>query len=192
MPSNANLSGLTERRSTSINLLSTSRSNIPASVVTGSAAMPGTRRSSLSTRRRGAVRREGVPEPHTIGLRRALEPRSRRVLRAQPSDRLPYIRGSPRASLFKMMDVSRQRLVDTPRGYVRDAGAFREQRLRRVRWGAPAESNEASTCKHYAPAAQREKVSKFAPGSTSGAGRHAAQLKASAGSGGLRFVRFAW
>jgi hypothetical protein len=77
------------------------------------------------------------------------------------------------ASLFKMMDVSRQRSVDTPRAYVRDADAFQEQRLR---WGAPAESNEASTCKRYAPAAQREKMSKFAPGSTSGAGRHAAQL----------------
>jgi hypothetical protein len=72
MPSNANLSGLTERRSTSINLLSTSRSNIPASVVTGSAAMPGTRRSSLSTRRRGRfdvkVSRNRTPSAYAARL----------------------------------------------------------------------------------------------------------------------------
>jgi hypothetical protein len=30
-----------------------------------------------------------------------------------------------------------------------------------LRWGAPAKSNEASTCKRYAPAAQREKMSKY-------------------------------
>jgi hypothetical protein len=30
------------------------------------------------------------------------------------------------ASLFKMMDVSRHRSVDTLRGYVRDADAFRD------------------------------------------------------------------
>jgi hypothetical protein len=28
------------------------------------------------------------------------------------------------------------------------------------RWGAPAKSDEASTCRRYAPAAQREKMSK--------------------------------
>jgi hypothetical protein len=30
-----------------------------------------------------------------------------------------------------------------------------------LRWGAPAKSDEASTCKRYAPAAQREKQSKY-------------------------------
>jgi len=30
-----------------------------------------------------------------------------------------------------------------------------------LRWGAPAKSDEASTCKRYAPAAQREKMSKY-------------------------------
>jgi formate dehydrogenase assembly factor FdhD len=30
------------------------------------------------------------------------------------------------ASLFKMMDVSRYKAVDTLRGYVRDAAAFRD------------------------------------------------------------------
>lgn len=30
------------------------------------------------------------------------------------------------ASIFKMMDVSRHRSVDTLRGYVRDANAFRD------------------------------------------------------------------
>jgi hypothetical protein len=30
-----------------------------------------------------------------------------------------------------------------------------------LRWGAPAKSEEASTCKRYAPAAQREKMSKY-------------------------------
>jgi hypothetical protein len=30
-----------------------------------------------------------------------------------------------------------------------------------LRWGAPVKSNEASTCKRYAPAAQREKMSKY-------------------------------
>jgi site-specific recombinase XerD len=30
------------------------------------------------------------------------------------------------ASLFKMMDVSRHKSVDVPRGYVRDADAFRD------------------------------------------------------------------
>jgi hypothetical protein len=30
-----------------------------------------------------------------------------------------------------------------------------------LRWGAPANSDEASTCKRYAPAAQREKMSKY-------------------------------
>jgi hypothetical protein len=30
-----------------------------------------------------------------------------------------------------------------------------------LRWGAPAKSEEALTCKHYAPAAQREKMSKY-------------------------------
>jgi hypothetical protein len=29
-----------------------------------------------------------------------------------------------------------------------------------LRWGAPAKSDEASTCKRYAPAAQREKMSR--------------------------------
>jgi hypothetical protein len=104
MPSNANLSGLTESRSTSINLLSTSKSNIPASVVTGSAAMPGTRRSSLSTRRRGRFDVK-VSRNRTPSLRRALGPRTRRVLRAQPS-RLPYIRGRPRG--FAIQDDGRE------------------------------------------------------------------------------------
>jgi hypothetical protein len=30
-----------------------------------------------------------------------------------------------------------------------------------LRWGAPAKSEEASTCKRYAPSAQREKMSKY-------------------------------
>jgi hypothetical protein len=30
-----------------------------------------------------------------------------------------------------------------------------------LRWGAPAKSDEALTCKRYAPAAQREKMSKY-------------------------------
>jgi len=30
-----------------------------------------------------------------------------------------------------------------------------------LRWGAPAKSDEAATCKRYAPAAQREKMSKY-------------------------------
>ena len=30
-----------------------------------------------------------------------------------------------------------------------------------LRWGAAAKSEEASTCKRYAPAAQREKMSKY-------------------------------
>ena len=30
-----------------------------------------------------------------------------------------------------------------------------------LRWGAPAKSDEATTCKRYAPAAQREKMSKY-------------------------------
>jgi hypothetical protein len=30
-----------------------------------------------------------------------------------------------------------------------------------LRWGAPAKSDEASACKRYAPAAQREKMSKY-------------------------------
>jgi hypothetical protein len=30
-----------------------------------------------------------------------------------------------------------------------------------LRWGAQAKSDEASTCKRYAPAAQREKMSKY-------------------------------
>jgi hypothetical protein len=30
-----------------------------------------------------------------------------------------------------------------------------------LRWGAPIKSNEASTCKRYAPAAQHEKMSKY-------------------------------
>jgi hypothetical protein len=34
--------------------------------------------------------------------------------------------GRPGASLFKMMDVSRHKSVDTLRGYVRDADAFRD------------------------------------------------------------------
>jgi hypothetical protein len=39
---------------------------------------------------------------------------------------LPHLRGRPGASLFKMMDVSRHKSVDTLRGYVRDADAFRD------------------------------------------------------------------
>jgi hypothetical protein len=30
-----------------------------------------------------------------------------------------------------------------------------------LRWGAPAKGDEASTCKRYAPAAQREKMSRY-------------------------------
>src|SRR5215467_8037892 len=30
-----------------------------------------------------------------------------------------------------------------------------------LRWGAPANTNEASTCKRYAPTSQREKMSKY-------------------------------
>ena len=30
-----------------------------------------------------------------------------------------------------------------------------------LRWGAPAKSDEASTCKRYAPAAQHEKMSRY-------------------------------
>jgi hypothetical protein len=43
---------------------------------------------------------------------------------------LPHLRGRPGASLFKMMDVSRHKSVDTLRGYVRDADAFRDTLLR--------------------------------------------------------------
>jgi hypothetical protein len=95
------------------------------------------------------------------------------------------------ASQFKMMDVSRQRSVDTQRGYVCDADAFREQRLRRVRWGAPAKSNEASTYKLRAGSAAREdeQISRVVPRAAPAATR---RNSASASSGGLRFVRFAW
>jgi hypothetical protein len=140
---------------------------------------------------KGAVRREGVPEPHTFGLRSGLGPGPSAFCGHGLRTGFLTSGAAHGASLFKMMDVSRQRLVDTPRGYVRDADAFRKQRLRRVRWGAPAESDEAASCKRYAPAAQLEKMSKFAPGSTSGAGA-TRRNSASASSGGLRFVRFAW
>jgi hypothetical protein len=32
-----------------------------------------------------------------------------------------------------------------------------------LRWGAPGKSNEASTCKRYAPSAQRAKMKKYRP-----------------------------
>ncbi len=32
-----------------------------------------------------------------------------------------------------------------------------------LRWGASEKSNEASTCKRYAPEAQREKMTKYRP-----------------------------
>ena len=32
-----------------------------------------------------------------------------------------------------------------------------------LRWGAPAKSDEAATCKRYAPAAQRTKMTKYRP-----------------------------
>ena len=40
-----------------------------------------------------------------------------------------------------------------------------------LRWGAPAKSDEASTCKRHAPATQCARWRSTAPGSTSGAGR---------------------
>jgi hypothetical protein len=32
-----------------------------------------------------------------------------------------------------------------------------------LRWGAPADSEESSTCKRYAPLAQRAKMTKYRP-----------------------------
>jgi formate dehydrogenase assembly factor FdhD len=37
-----------------------------------------------------------------------------------------FLTSAAGASLFKMMDVSRHKSVDTLRGYVRDADAFRD------------------------------------------------------------------
>jgi hypothetical protein len=45
---------------------------------------------------------------------------------AQPAVGLPDSAAARGASLFKMMDVSRHKSVDTLRGYVRDADAFRD------------------------------------------------------------------
>jgi hypothetical protein len=59
------------------------------------------------------------------GLYGAPGTRCRRFLGAQPAIGLPNIGGRRGASLFKMMDVSRHKSVDTLRGYVRDADAFR-------------------------------------------------------------------
>jgi hypothetical protein len=56
----------------------------------------------------------------------AARARCRRVLGAQPAVGLPDPAAARGASLFKMMDVSRHKSVDTLRGYVRDADAFRD------------------------------------------------------------------
>jgi hypothetical protein len=47
-------------------------------------------------------------------------------LRLIASDQVSSLPRRRRASLFKMMDVSRHKSVDVLRGYVRDAEAFRD------------------------------------------------------------------
>ena len=48
------------------------------------------------------------------------------VLRSFAAFRLPDLGGGQGASIFKMMDVSRHKSVDTLRGYVRDAELFKD------------------------------------------------------------------
>jgi hypothetical protein len=49
-----------------------------------------------------------------------------RAAKLTDEQRSEIARAARRASIFKLMDVSRHKSVDTLRGYVRDADAFRD------------------------------------------------------------------
>ena len=77
-----------------------------------------------------------------------------RVLTSELATRkLSYPRSDGSAWMLTLRDVI-DRAVDLEM-------AYNPNDCVELRWGAPAKSDEASTCKRYAPAAQREKMSKY-------------------------------